>query len=343
VAYEGGVKTTFWDGRLSSTLAVFRMTRENVVTADPAHRGFSVHTGEQRSQGIEWELGGQPLPGWQVIAAFTWLDAEVTKDNTFPVGQRIPGVPEFSVSLWNTYTLHSGPLRGFGGGFGIFYEDERSGQLVSAATTAEAVDLPSYVRGDIALFYRQKHYAVNLNFNNVTDARYFVGTFGRTQVFPGEPFNVTATVRLIFSAEWWHDAHAYDCLCHARLAPGGRRALPRTRRPRRGLRLRSGLRRTGVGGPTAACRCAAQRGGAAGRLRHAGKGAGDESNVPPVYGLAAHLDRRGARRPAVCHLLDGHAVGVRPRDRPLDDADDAAASPGGCGAAVTRCHGAPGG
>lgn len=120
VSYETGVKTTWLGGRLSSTLAVFSMTRSNVVTNDPANPGFSVQTGEQRSQGVEWDLTGSPLPGWDVAAAFTWLDLEVTKDNTFLVGQRTVGAPQFAASFWNVYTVQDGPFRGLGGGFGVF-------------------------------------------------------------------------------------------------------------------------------------------------------------------------------------------------------------------------------
>ncbi len=196
VSYEAGVKTEFWDGRLSSTLAVFSMTRENVTTRDPVNTTFSVQTGEQRSRGVEWELGGQPLPGWNSTAAFTWLDTELTKDNVFLVGQRTAGAPEYSASLWTTYTIQGGPLQGLGGGFGVFYEGERHGQLVT--TAADAFELPGYARGDIALFYQQKGYELRLNINNVTDEGYFGGNFGRTQVFPGEPFNVTGTLRFKF-------------------------------------------------------------------------------------------------------------------------------------------------
>ena len=49
-----------------------------------------------------------------------------------------------------------------------------------------------------------------------------------------------------------------------------------------------------------------------------------EQGLPRLDELAAHLVGRRAGRAAVRDLLDGYARGVRPRDRPLDGADDPA-------------------
>lgn len=196
VSYEGGIKGTFLDGRLSSTLAVFRMIRSNVLTTDPANPNFSIQTGEQRSQGVEWDVLGSPLPGWEVAAAFTWLDTKVTNDNALLVGQRLQGAPRFSASVWNVYTLQDGPLKGLGGGFGVFYEGKRWGQLVTPGTTDQGFYIPDYVRLDASVFYRHKRYELQVNINNLTDRRYFSGVLSRNLVYPGEPLNVIATLRI---------------------------------------------------------------------------------------------------------------------------------------------------
>ncbi|MCX7596395.1 MAG: TonB-dependent siderophore receptor, partial [Fischerella sp.] len=63
--YEIGVKTELLEGRLFGTLAYFDITKQNVATEDPNFPGLgiSVATGEQRSRGVELDLGGQILPG----------------------------------------------------------------------------------------------------------------------------------------------------------------------------------------------------------------------------------------------------------------------------------------
>lgn len=58
--YEVGVKADLSD-RLSATLAFYELTRTNVLTTDLVDTRFSVQTGEQRSRGIELNIGGEIL------------------------------------------------------------------------------------------------------------------------------------------------------------------------------------------------------------------------------------------------------------------------------------------
>ncbi|NJL41090.1 MAG: TonB-dependent siderophore receptor, partial [Leptolyngbyaceae cyanobacterium SM1_4_3] len=78
--YEAGAKVDFLDGRLSATLAAYEITRSNITTPDPDNRDFSIQVGEQRSRGIEFDVGGEVLPGWNIIASYAHTNAEVTED-----------------------------------------------------------------------------------------------------------------------------------------------------------------------------------------------------------------------------------------------------------------------
>jgi iron complex outermembrane receptor protein len=190
--YEVGIKTEFLKGRLSSTLAFYNTTLNNVLTSDPDNFGFSIQTGEQRSRGIEFDVAGEILPGWKIIATYAHTDAEITKDNTFAVGNRLTNVPRNSGSLWSTYTLQTGKLKGLGIGFGIFAVGERAGDLENSFV------LPAYLRLDAALFYQKDDFRIGINFKNLSNTRYFEGSQGREQVIPGAPFGVSGTVSYSF-------------------------------------------------------------------------------------------------------------------------------------------------
>lgn len=87
---------------------------------------FSVATGEQRSQGIELDIAGEILSGWNIIASYAYTDAKITEDGNSPQEENIPfGVPFNAASLWTTYEIQSGDLQGLGFGFGFFYVGER--------------------------------------------------------------------------------------------------------------------------------------------------------------------------------------------------------------------------
>jgi iron complex outermembrane recepter protein len=191
--YEVGVKADLLGGRLSSTLAFYQITKTNVLTTDPNDDLFSVQTGEQRSRGIELDVAGEISPGWNIIASFAYIDAVITEDNTFPVGNRLDNVPDYTASLWTTYRIQSGDLEGLGFGAGVFFAGESQGDLENTFT------LPAYAIVNAAIYYDRGNFRAALNFKNLFDTEYFVGTQGsRTQVDPGAPFTVLGTVGVEF-------------------------------------------------------------------------------------------------------------------------------------------------
>ncbi|MEH1836734.1 MAG: TonB-dependent siderophore receptor [Nostoc sp.] len=187
--FEVGVKTEFLDGRLAATLAAYQLTKQNIVVTDPDNPRFSLQLGEQRSRGIEFDVAGEILSGWKIIASYTYIDPEITED-TRPgyKGDQPNNVARNSASLWTTYEIQTGGLKGFGFAGGLFFVGDRQGDLPNTFT------LPSYVRTDAAIFYRHDNWRVGLNFKNLFDIYYFESANSRNGVFPGAPFTVLGTV-----------------------------------------------------------------------------------------------------------------------------------------------------
>ncbi len=181
--YEVGIKAEP-NPNLLVTLAYFNITRTNVPTTDPINPIFLEQTGEQRSSGLELEVVGQILPGWNIFGGYALIDAEVTQDNDIPIGNRLANVPRNSVSLWSTYEIQTGVLKGLGFGLGLYYVDQRAGNL------ANTFELPNYFRTDAAIFYKRDQLRVGLNFYNLFGIDYFVSAESPLRVFPGELFSV---------------------------------------------------------------------------------------------------------------------------------------------------------
>ena len=189
--FEIGIKSDIIENRLSGTLAYFNITKQNVATADPDAAFASVSTGEQQSQGIDLDLSGRILPGWNVIASYAYIDAEVTEDNDPElVGSKLTGIPEHSASLWTTYELQSGNLQGLGFGTGFNFVGERQGGLPNS------FEVDSYFLVNAAVFYRRDNWQARLNFDNLFDVDFIesVNTSRTEQIYPGEPFRVRASV-----------------------------------------------------------------------------------------------------------------------------------------------------
>jgi iron complex outermembrane recepter protein len=192
--YEVGAKTDFFDGRLSATLAAYNITKSNVLTPDPdpslAVQGFQVQVGEQRSRGIELDVAGEILPGWKLIASYAYTDATVTTDNSTPskVGNRLTNVPQNQASLWTTYEIQQGDVKGLGFGLGLFYVGQRQGDLENTFS------LGSYLRTDAAVYYRRNGLNAAINIRNLFNVNYISSSSYRLYVDRGEPFTVVGSI-----------------------------------------------------------------------------------------------------------------------------------------------------
>ncbi|MEH2179897.1 TonB-dependent siderophore receptor [Nostoc sp.] len=185
--YEVGIKADL-NSRLSATLAFYDLTRTNLPTQDPNNPLLSILVGEQRSRGIEFDVTGEILPGWNMIAGYAYTDAEITKDNTFTVGNQLNNVPKNAINLWTTYEIQQGNYKGLGFGLGFYFAGDRQGDL------ANTFQLPSYFRTDAAIFYKLQGLRVGLNFKNLFNIDYFESAGSRNRVFYGDPFTVQGTI-----------------------------------------------------------------------------------------------------------------------------------------------------
>ncbi|MEH2439657.1 TonB-dependent siderophore receptor [Nostoc sp.] len=186
--YEVGIKTDLSD-KVSATLAFYDLTRSNVLTNDPDNPGESIQTGEQKSQGIELNIGGEILPGLSIIGGYAYTDASVIKDtNPQLVDNILNNVPKHAFTLWTTYKIAQGDLQGLGFGLGLYYVGDRQGDL------ANTFELPSYLRTDAAVFYERNKFRVALNIRNLFDIDYYASAQRDLAVYLGEPLTLQGTV-----------------------------------------------------------------------------------------------------------------------------------------------------
>lgn len=128
------------------TASLFELTRTNVPTTDPVNPIYNVQTGEVRSRGIELSATAEMAKGWNVIAAYTYTDAEVTRSNTATLGTTPEAVPRNMASLWSDYTVQDGALGGLNMGAGVRY-------IGSTFNTGNTAKVPDYTVVDAALRY----------------------------------------------------------------------------------------------------------------------------------------------------------------------------------------------
>lgn len=191
--YEIGHKLQANDGKLTSTVALYQLTKRNIANYVPDISGFfdTIAVGEARARGLEWDISGQLTDRLAVIASYAYTQSEVTRDENF-VGKRLPNVPRHSGSVWARYAM--GERWTFGGG--VFAQGGRAGDR------ANTFVLPGYARVDAMAAYRfplgSAKGQLQFNVNNLFDREYFTGSHQHVTDWnqPGAPRTLLATFRI---------------------------------------------------------------------------------------------------------------------------------------------------
>jgi len=191
VGYELGTKVSLFQGRLGATLGLFHITKENVKTPHPDPLVVdSITVGEQRSRGFDLQITGKLTDELRLIAAYAYIDAEVTKDTRANYrGNQLAGVPEHSASLFAVYALP----RGFEVGSAYTTIGARKANVTSA------FELPGYQIVDLFARWRvNDRFNLTLNLNNLLDKEHYTRGWGTWAGVPGDPRNFKLTANYKF-------------------------------------------------------------------------------------------------------------------------------------------------
>ena len=191
---EAGVK--YDGGRFGGSVNAFRITLPN-EDFDPATAIYSAG-GEQRNQGIEFAIFGQPAEGVRVLGGVTLMDAEITRSiNPALEGLAPIGVADFQANLnleWDVAAVSGLTLEG--------RVVHTGSQPVSADNT---VELDAWTRFDAGVRYAfeagDRPLTLRVRVENLADEDQWVAVGG----YPGANYltlGAPRTVRLSISTDF---------------------------------------------------------------------------------------------------------------------------------------------
>jgi outer membrane receptor for ferric coprogen and ferric-rhodotorulic acid len=171
---ETGIKASFFEDRLSTTFAVFRIEDKNramAVNNTGICPDCSRAAGKVRSQGWEVEVIGKPMPLLDIAASYTYNHSKyLTDSDPANVGERFnTEAPLHLFKLWGQYRFAES---GWNAGAGL--------QAFSRYYSS-TVDQGGYSIVNAKVGYRiNKNWDANLFVNNLFDRTYLknVGSFG---------------------------------------------------------------------------------------------------------------------------------------------------------------------
>lgn len=194
-SYELGAKWESADGKITSTAAIYKITKENVLTTNPVNTDFSISAGEVGSKGFEFDLSGELAKNLRLSAAYAYTDATVTKgDNAILTGSRFPNVPKQSGSVVLTQGFAVGDGTATLGG-GLNYVGERLGDVAVSSNFM----LPSYTTAKlISSWSPTKKLRLALNVDNLFNKQYYASSYSQLWVSPGIDRTITLNLHYKF-------------------------------------------------------------------------------------------------------------------------------------------------
>ena len=195
---EAGVKFETSDGNLSGGLAVFKMKKTNVLTADPVNQGQTIAIGQAESKGIELDVSGRLPGGVQVLLSYAYTDAYSATSVLDPDFGRVVGsgdplinIPKHNGNVLLMKDIDLGGHKLTLGG-GVKYVSSRLGE------TGTHFFLPAYTLGRVFATYQvTSKLSVTGEVNNVTDKVYYPASYAAIWIAPGAPreFSIRATYK----------------------------------------------------------------------------------------------------------------------------------------------------
>jgi len=194
-SYEVGAKWEAADGKITSTLAFYKITKKNVLTTNPLNTDYSIPAGEVASKGIELDISGEIAKDLRLAAAYAYTDAKVTQgDVTIITGSRFPNVPRQSGSLVLTQGFAVGTGHASLGG-GLTYVGDRLGDVAFTSNFR----LPAYTTFKlISSWSPTKNLRLALNVDNLFNKAYYASSYSQVWVAPGQERTITLNLNYKF-------------------------------------------------------------------------------------------------------------------------------------------------
>ncbi|WGK88448.1 TonB-dependent siderophore receptor [Pseudomonas migulae] len=194
--YELGLKGELMEGRVNTSLALFRYDQENRATLDMDGGqncdGWycSKASGKVRSQGLDAEISGEVLDGLQLFAGYTYNTTKYLKDPDNEGKVFSWWTPKHMLRVWGNYQL-GGDWSRVSTGLGFTTQSHTLGY-------DHVVNVPGYTVWNARVGYQlSSEIELAMNANNLFDKTYYTAAYNQINGNNnyGEPRNVMFSVK----------------------------------------------------------------------------------------------------------------------------------------------------
>ena len=195
-SFELGIKGEHLDGKLNSSLSIFRIQQDNVAQLDadnvvPGTTDFA-YVGAKGivAKGVEAQVSGDIATGWKLSAGASHTnvkDADGQAANTW--------APKTQLQLFTSYQLR-GDWQGLTVGTGVNWQSANSAQFTVAGKDVKYVQKSFAIVNLMARYAFTPQLSLQVNLNNLLNKKHYVNIDGQGQF--GTPRNAMAVLKYRF-------------------------------------------------------------------------------------------------------------------------------------------------
>ena len=172
---EFGTKLNLLEDKLYTTLSYY-----NIKVTDRVYNIRNSATdityfqdGGQRNKGFEAEIIAHPIQGFNIVAGYSYVDANVLKGDINTVGYRPTSAGAYNTAnLWASYRFQNNALKGFGLGFGGNYSGENK---ITHGLVTGTFTIPEYTVLNSSVFYGNDKFNLTLKIDNIANVDTYDG------------------------------------------------------------------------------------------------------------------------------------------------------------------------
>jgi len=168
--YEVGIKKDWDEGNWNTTLSLYTINRNRLITPDPIS-SLLYQTGQSQSKGVEFDMKGRIAKGLNIILNYAYTDSKITEDEMYPanVGMATPNRVRHIQNTWVNYLLPLQRIKGFTVSMGYQLLSGRTERF----TTTAPDELKDIFRLDGGIGWSNDKYHVNFMVNNILNAKIY--------------------------------------------------------------------------------------------------------------------------------------------------------------------------
>ncbi|WP_177222630.1 TonB-dependent siderophore receptor [Chitinophaga sp. YR627] len=164
---EAGAKKEWFQHKLMTSIAGYRIIKNNLLVSDLEHPGFRRQIGQVTSTGAEVDITGRISSRLSVSANYSYTHAIVSKDsNKENEGNKLAFTPEQVINSWIQYAIPLTAVSRLSLSLG-------HNSVTKTATYTPGFDLKGYTKFDGGIAYTHGKWYLRVVADNLTNKRYF--------------------------------------------------------------------------------------------------------------------------------------------------------------------------